>query len=68
MESGEPRPGERPAAGEPEVVPGEAAPVGAPEPRAAGPARERRMGWRDWALLFLIFLVGMISARACRGG
>lgn len=32
------------------------------------PPEPRRMGWRDWALLLVIFLVGMLSARACRGG
>jgi hypothetical protein len=34
----------------------------------ADPARKGKMGWRDWALLLLVFLVGMVSARACRGG
>ncbi|MEW6545478.1 MAG: hypothetical protein AB1446_00985 [Bacillota bacterium] len=43
-------------------------PAEQPESRAAERGGQRRVGWRDWALLFLIFLVGMISARACRGG
>lgn len=57
-----------------------AAPLSAVEPRSEEappevpaeaerrPPEPRRMGWRDWALLFVIFLVGMLSARACRGG
>lgn len=57
-----------------------APPLSAVDPRSEGAPTEvpaeaerrspepRRMGWRDWALLFVIFLVGMLSARACRGG
>lgn len=63
----EPRRGEATPA-EPPGPAAEAMPAEQPESRAAERGGQRRVGWRDWALLFLIFLVGMISARACRGG
>lgn len=46
----------------------EEAPPEVPAEAERRPPEPRRMGWRDWALLFVIFLVGMLSARACRGG